>query len=430
MDRPSSAQLPVVQADDRRVINRLLVFFALVYVVEGVGQVDGLIAQPLSFYLKEVHGWTALEVSTYLTIFNFPWIIKPLYGAFSDFVPLFGYRRKPYLLAANIVAAGAFFWVTQLTAPGELLWALDLTAYAMAMSSTVCGAVLVENGQRFGESGRFVNQQWLWFNAATMFASIAGGQLAQRLPPTSALHVAAAIVAIAPLAVLFGTVFLIPDKKTPIDLPALRATFGSHMTAFRKRELWVVGLFLFLYHFNPGLNTPLYYHMTDNLKFSQGYIGVLGSIEAAGWIVGALLYRAWFEDMSSKRLLNLSIALGTVTTAAFVFLAGEMSAAILSFCSGFAAMVATVATVTLVADYCPPRSEGFTFALMMSIINLSTSLSGTFGAFLFDHVFHHSLTLLILSSAAFTAFAFVLVPFLHLGNKRQGHSVAATAGQA
>ena len=134
-------------------INRLLVFFALVYVVEGVGQVDGLIAQPLSFYLKEVHGWTALEVSTYLTIFNFPWIIKPLYGAFSDFVPLFGYRRKPYLLAANIVAAGAFLWVTQLTAPGELLWALELTAYAMAMSSTLCGAVLVENGQRFGESG-------------------------------------------------------------------------------------------------------------------------------------------------------------------------------------------------------------------------------------------------------------------------------------
>ncbi len=408
-------------------INRLLAFFALVYVVEGVGQVVGLIAQPLSFYLKEVHGWTALQVSAYLTIFNFPWIIKPIYGAFSDFVPLFGYRRKPYLLVANVAAAGAFFWVTQLTAPGELLWVLELTAYAMAISSTVCGAVLVENGQRLGESGKFVNQQWLWFNAATMFAAIAGGELAQRLAPTSALHVAAAIVAIAPVAVLFGTIFLIPDSRTAIDLPALRATFGSLVTAFRKRELWVVGLFLFLYYFNPGLSTPLYYYMTDDLKFSQGYIGILGSIGAAGWIVGALLYRGLFENMSSKWLLNLSIALGTVTTAAFVLLAGATSAAILSFCGGFAAMVATVATVTLAADYCPPRSEGFTFAVMMSIINLSTSLSGTFGAFLFDHVFHDSLTLLILLSAAFTAFAFVLVPLLRLGDKRQGQSVTVTA---
>ena len=108
-------------AEDRRTIERLLVFFALVYVVEGFGQVVGLIAQPLSFYLKEVYGWTALQVSAYLTIFNFPWIIKPIYGAFSDFVPLFGYRRKPYLLAANVVAAGAFFWVTQLTAPDRLV---------------------------------------------------------------------------------------------------------------------------------------------------------------------------------------------------------------------------------------------------------------------------------------------------------------------
>src|SRR6516162_1795296 len=200
MDRPSLSQLPAAQAEDRRVINRLLVFFAVVYVVEGVGEVDGLIEQPLSFYLKEVHGFSALQVSAYLTIFNFPWIIKPIYGAVSDFAPLLGYRRKPYLLVANLIAAGAFFWVTQLTAPGQLLWALQLTAYAMAISSTVCGAVLVENGQRLGESGRFVNQQWLWLNAATVFASIVGGELAERLPPTSALHVSAAMVGLAPLA--------------------------------------------------------------------------------------------------------------------------------------------------------------------------------------------------------------------------------------
>jgi predicted MFS family arabinose efflux permease len=145
-------------------------------------------------------------------------------------------------------------------------------------------------------------------------------------------------------------------------------------------------------------------------------------------VVGALLYRRFFEDISSKRILNLSIVLGTVTTAAFVFLVGETSAAILNFCSGFSGMVVTVATATLAADYCPPGSEGFTFAVMMSIINLSTSLSGTFGGFLFDR-FHGDLTLLILVSAAFPAFALVLVPFLRLGDKRHGMPVASTTGE-
>ena len=173
-----------------------------------------------------------MRASAYLTIFNFPWIIKPIYGAISDFAPLFGYRRKPYLLAANLIATGAFFWVTRLTAPGQLVWALQLTAYAMAISSTVCGAVLVESGQRLGESGRFVNQQWLWLNAATVFASIVGGELAERLPPTSALHVAAAMVALAPLAVLFGTAFLIPEEENPRRLSSAARDFRQSRDCF------------------------------------------------------------------------------------------------------------------------------------------------------------------------------------------------------
>ena len=410
---------------DRAAVKRLLLFFALVYLVEGVGQIGGLIAQPLSFYLKEVHGWAALQVTAFLAVFNFPWIIKPVYGVFSDFVPIFGYRRKTYLIAANIIAMGAYLWTTQLTAPGQLVWALQLTAYAMAISSTVCGAVLVENGQRLGESGRFVNQQWLWFNAAAMASAIVGGQLVQWLPPATALHTAALIVAAAPAAVLLGTLLLVPEERTRLDAGALRSTIRGLGEAFKKRELWIIGLFLFLYYFSPGFATPLYYAMTDSLKFPQGFIGILGSIASAGWIAGALLYPKLFENMSSKRLLNLSIALGTITTAAYLLLVNETSAVILNFCSGFSAMLATVATVTLAADYCPRRTEGFSFAVMMSLINLATASGDIIGSYLFDHLFHQKLTPLILVSAAFTAFAFVLVPLLRLGDKRQGVPASA-----
>jgi MFS family permease len=410
---------------DHATTSHLMLFFALVYVVEGVGQIGGLIAQPLTYYLKQAHGWTALQVTAYLAIFNLPWIIKPVYGVVSDLVPIFGYRRKSYLIAANIVAAGAYLWSTQLTAPSQLVWALQFTAYAMAISSTVCGAVLVENGQRLGESGRFVNQQWLWFNAAAMASAIVGGQLVQHLSPETALHAAASIVAMAPVAVLVGTLFLIPERRTRVDVPALRGTLAGLGAALRKRELWIVGLFLFLYYFSPGLSTPLYYTMTDSLKFPQSYIGILGSIASAGWIVGALLYRRFFGAFTTKGLLNLSIALGTVTTAAYLLLFNEVAAALLSFCSGFSAMLATVATVTLAADYCPRRSEGFSFAVMMSLINLATASGDIVGSFLFEHLFHKGLVPLILVSAAFTAFAFVLVPLLRLGDKRQGQPMGA-----
>ena len=125
--------------------------------------------------------------------------------------------------------------------------------------------------------------------------------------------------------------------------------------------------------------------------------------------------------------MNLSIALGTITTAAFLLLSNEAAAAIINFCAGFSAMLATVATLTLAADYCPPRAEGFSFAVLMSIINFANTLADNVGSFLYSHLFDNTLPPLVVMSAAFTAFAFVLVPLLRLGDKRQGDPVAVVA---
>ena len=54
---------------------------------------------------------------------------------------------------------------------------LVLTSYAMATASTLCGALLAENGQSFHASSRFVSQQWLWFYIAIMASAFAGGAL-------------------------------------------------------------------------------------------------------------------------------------------------------------------------------------------------------------------------------------------------------------
>jgi MFS family permease len=402
-----------------------MLFFGLVYVVEGIGQTGGLIAQPLNYYLKQTFGWTPVQVSAYLTILNLPWIIKPVYGIVSDFLPLFGYRRKTYLVVANAAGAAAYSWVTQITAPTELIFILLLTAYAMAISSTLCGAILVENGQRLGASDAFVNQQWLWFNIAALASGFIGGQLVERLSPATALHAAAAIIAVAPLAVVFSAGFLLSEPKSRVDLREMRKTFAGLLEVFTQRELWFVGGLLFLYYLSPGLGTPLYYHMTDELKFSQEYIGILGSISSAGWIVGALLYRRFLKGITARALLNLSILFGTLTTAAFLLLWDEATAAIVNFFSGLAGMIAFVATLTLAADHCPQRAEGFAFAALMSVTNFSGALSDNIGSFLYEHLFNRHLNSLILVSAAFTALAFAFVPMLRLQDKRAGEPARA-----
>ncbi len=72
-----------------------MLFFAIVYVVEGIGQARvGIIFQPLNYYLKVI-GWTPLQVTAYLAILNFPWVIKPVFGLVSDLLdPSVGVRRR------------------------------------------------------------------------------------------------------------------------------------------------------------------------------------------------------------------------------------------------------------------------------------------------------------------------------------------------
>jgi MFS family permease len=399
---------------EQRNIRRLMLFFAIVYVVEGIGQARvGVIFQPLSYYLK-VKGWTPVEVTAYFAVLNFPWVIKPIFGLVSDFVPLFGYRRKSYLILSSLGAAGAYAWIARLTEPAEFAAMLVLTSYAMATSSTLCGALLAENGRSFREGSALVGQQWLWFNIAVMASASAGGSLVQYLSPALAVPAAAGIAAVAPIAVIMGSLFLLEETRTKVDRAELRRTFVSIVEAVQSRRLWVVALFLFLYAFAPGFGTPLYYYMTDTLNFSQAYIGVLGSIASAGWIAGGLLHRWLLWRMGSKSLLYLSIVLGTLAAASFLLLSDELSAAVVNFANGVVAMIATIASLSLAAHYCPRRAEGFAFAGLMSVMNLADICSNNAGAFLYERVFDSRLAPLIIVSAATTAFAFLLVPLLRL----------------
>ncbi len=387
-------------------------FFAIVYAVEGTCQARaGIMAQPLTYWLKESMHWDPVTISASLSTLDLPWIIKPLWGAISDFVPLFGYRRRPYLVLASIAAFLSFAWVAMIDSTTGLIPALILTATAMAISSTLCGALLVETGQKTNNSASYVNQQWLWYNIAQMIALVVAGYLIDILSPISAMHTAAVIAAIAPLSIIPG-VFIIQEARAPIDLEAFRAHFKALISAFRSRNLWFVAGFIFLYYFSPGFGTPLYFQMTDRLHFTQGFIGNLSAVGAAGWIIGGILYRWQLKRLDRVAILRLSIACGVASTLAYLFLAGPLSAVVISLLGGITSMIAMVATMTLAAESCPEGAEGFAFAAMMSIFNVAGPLSDTLGSVLYEHVFDRHLAPLIIVSATATALVFFLIPLM------------------
>jgi MFS family permease len=413
----SEARLAAFPAFSRATsIKRLMLLFALVYLAEGIGQTEGVIGQPLNYYFKEVYQWTPVQIAAFLAVLNLPWFLKPLYGVVSDFVPLFGYRRKTYLIASNLLAVIGYIAILQVSSPAALVFLLLLTAYGMAIASTISGALLVEHGQRADACGAFVNQQWLWFNIATIFAAISGGLLIEWLTPLSAVHAAAAIAGLVALLVMSASFILVDEERSVISRTDLRESFDGLAAAFKARRLWVIGGFLAFYYFSPGIDTPLYFHMTDSLQFSQTFIGVLGSVQALGAISAALLYSTFFSHLTLKPLLHMSICAGVIGLLAFLFISSSATAIIAYLAYGAADMITLVASLALAAVYCPKRSEAFTFAALVAITNFSGSIADTVGSFIYEQLFGYTLYPLILAAALFTAVNFTLVPLLHLKN--------------
>jgi MFS family permease len=129
-------------------------------------------------------------------------------------------------------------------------------------------------------------------------------------------------------------------------------------------------------------------------------------------VAGGLIYRFWLAGMTTRALLVLSIIGGTLGTLTFLGMIDEPTAVAVYFLYGVASMVANIATLSLAADHCPEGSEGFTFAALMSVINLATPLADTIGAFLYQHAFNAQLAPLIVVSAVATALILVLLPLL------------------
>src|SRR5262245_11260522 len=87
---------------------RLLVLFGTLYFVQGVIEpTANLPMQPLVAELADF-GYSTAEAGRFLAIIGIAWSIKPLFGLLSDFLPIAGRRRWPYLVLSTALATVSF----------------------------------------------------------------------------------------------------------------------------------------------------------------------------------------------------------------------------------------------------------------------------------------------------------------------------------
>ena len=385
---------------------RLAMLFAVVYFSQGMYHVAD---QTLTLTLKERLGMSAAQVGTFGTITLIPWVIKPLYGMISDGFPLLGRRRKSYFLITCSLATLACVALSLLGLP--TYWSLAaliiVMGFGFAFTDVLTDAMMVENGKPLRLTGAFQSVQWAAINVATIVVGVVGGYLAEQRNLRGAFLVAACFPFIA---LVMGAVF-IREPRARSQREELHETWQGIKRAVRDRTLWVVVGFIFFWTFSPSIGIPLFYYQTDTLKFSQQFIGMLGSLAAGAAILGAAVYAPLSRRVSLHRVIVYSIGAGVIGTLAYLLYKDATSAIAIDTLFGGIGMIIQLAFLDLAAKACPKHAEGTFFALLMSVYNLGVQGSQVTGGYLYDYIGY---TPLILISAAMTALTWLLLPLVNI----------------
>jgi MFS family permease len=382
---------------------RLALLFAIVYFAQGMWYLPN---QTITIVLKDA-GLSAGLIANFFAVSTAPWLIKPVYGMISDFMPLFGRRRLSYLVLTSALAAVAGLTVG-LTGTREY-WTLLLLFTAMgvglAFTDVLADALMVENGRRLNLTGAFQSVQWASIYTSSVLVGVGGGWLAHHRHLAGAFLLAACF----PLLTLAASVVVIREPRARADHAALLERVRAVRNALRAREVWLVAGFIFLFMFSPSFGPGFLFYQTDRLGFSQQFIGTLGALQSLGSVLGAVTYAPMSRRWPLRKRINVTIGLSAASVLVYLLYRGAGSAVVIDFVYGWVYMVTTLAFLELAAKTCPPHIEGTFFALLMSVYNAGMQGSQWAGGHLYDAI---GFERLVLISTVTTALIWLFVPLV------------------
>jgi len=312
---------------------------------------------------------TIPQITTLLAIASIPWVVKPVYGILSDYYPINGLRRKPYLIASSMLASLGWLYTSGADTYGTVLLSQLCAALGIAASDVFADGLAVQKSTA-KTAGRIQSVCWGSRSAGAIATGAVGGALLRFITPQQ-VFLATSIL---PLLVL-ATVVMVEEK------PSARRQRGiSHFLALavrtyaNERMLWWVALFLFLWWAAPSFGTPLFFFLRDTVGLGAATLGLLQSVSSIGGVLGAVLFWTRLDKCSLRSLFLWLILINVAFTLLFYLVTGVGTALAIYFVNGILGVIIVIASMRLIVGACPKGIEATTFALFTGIVNLGSSV--------------------------------------------------------
>jgi folate/biopterin transporter len=361
----------------------------VVYFVQGI---LGLARLATSFFLKDDLGLSPAEVAAIMGVVSLPWVIKPLFGFLSDSLPIFGYRRRSYLLFSSILGCGAWAAMgTVVHSPLAAMITITLCSLAIAVSDVIVDSIVVERIRDESQADTGSLQALCWATTALggLITAYLSGFLLERL----SIHNIFLITASFPLLVMI-TATLIEDAKVaiPQNLSAAKSQLQKIRVAMSQKAIWLPVLFVFLWQATPSSDSAFFFFSTNDLGFGPEFLGRVRLVTSIASLVGVWAFQRFLKAVPLRRIFLWSTIISVVLGMTSLILVTHANRAIGIGDQWFSlgdsliltvmGQIAFMPVLILAAQLCPPGVEATMFALLMSICNLAGILSNESGAVL------------------------------------------------
>ncbi len=364
-----------------------------------------LASLPIRNLLKNELGLDRTASAAFLFWTGIAWYLKPFAGIVTDTFPLFGTRRRSYLLVGAALATVG--WLALMATPhtinGLLVLIASINAF-MVLASTVTGGFLVETAQASGASGQLTAIRQVVQQACSLFSAPVSGFLASVTLAWTALANGAIVAMLVPVTIWF----LREPRHPPQTLAAARDQLS---TIIQARTMWGAAGLMLLFYIAPGFGTAIFYRQQNELHMNTQLQAWLGLCASAAGIATALLYSWLCGRVSLRSLLLVAISVSTVTNLLYLRYSSVASAFTIDTINGAGFTLAELALMDLAVRATPTGGEGLGYSLMLSVRNLAISGSDVFGSNLLDS-HGWSFDWVVFANSATTALALPFVVLL------------------
>ena len=363
-----------------------------VYFVQGI---LGLARLAVSFFLKDDLGLTPAEVAALTGITALPWIIKPLFGFVSDGLPIFGYRRRPYLVLAGLL--GSTSWLALATLVDDALTAtivILLTSLSVAISDVIVDSIIVERAREesLSQSGSLQSLSWGASALGGLLTAYFSGLLLQHLSSARVFEITAAF----PLIISAVAWIIAEEKIDKEDFEAkespVKVQIKQLWSALKQKQVWLPIAFLFVWQATPTADSAFFFFSTNELGFEPEFLGRVRLVTSLASLIGIFLFQRYLKTVPFRKILGWNTVIAAVLGMTTLLLVTHTNRALgiddRWFSLGDSLILTVVGQITwmpvlvLSARLCPKGVEATLFALLMSIWNLSGLLSHELGALL------------------------------------------------